>query len=150
MTLWNLKSFKYVSGIPGVAYNPFVDEEAKEAYFDYEQVVVLVLWVERIKENCMLMVQRPKLGIILEERVAKPSVRELKGQMKFDCGSWDGPLKTSLVTMWSTSKRWFNLGHDGKCHVGLRSGQDTPSAGPENNETEEQLIHGTIREKSIE
>ena len=35
--------------IPGMAYNPFVNE-AREAYFDYEQVIVLNFWVERIKE----------------------------------------------------------------------------------------------------
>ena len=99
-TLGKLKSFHYVSGIPGMAYNPSVNEEAREAYLDYEQVIVLNFWIERIKETGMLMVEQPKLGIILEERVVEPSVPELKGQVSFDCGSWDGPLKTSLVTMW--------------------------------------------------
>ena len=33
-TLGRLKSFQYVSGIPGMAYNPFVNEEAREAYLD--------------------------------------------------------------------------------------------------------------------
>ena len=61
-----------MSGIPGMAYNPFVNEEAREAYFDYEQVTVLNFWVERIKEIGMLMVEQPKLGIILEERVVEP------------------------------------------------------------------------------
>ena len=36
--------------------------------------------------------------------MVKPSVPELKGQVSFDCGSWDGPLKTSLVTMWELMK----------------------------------------------
>ena len=94
-TLGKLKSFQYVSAIPGMAYNPFVNEEAREAYFDYEQVIVLNFWVERIKETGMLMVEQSKLGIILEERVVEVS---------FDCGSWDGPLKTSLVTMWELMK----------------------------------------------
>ena len=72
----------------------------------------------------MLLVEQAKLGIILEERVIKPSVPELKGQVSFDCGSWEGRLKTSLVTMWelmmvSTSKRRFKVGHDGRCHIGL-------------------------------
>ena len=79
-TLGKLKSFQYVSGIPEVAYSPFVNEEAREAYFDYEQVIVLNFWVERIKETGMLMVEQPKLGIILEERVVEPSVPELKGK----------------------------------------------------------------------
>ena len=103
-TLGKLKSFQYVSGISRMAYNPFVYEEARDAYFDYEQVVVFDFWVERIKETGMLMVEQPKLGISLEERVVEPSVTELKGQVSFDCGSWDGPLKTSLVTMWELMK----------------------------------------------
>ena len=61
---------------------------------------MLDFWVERVKEAGMLMVEQPKLGIVLEERVVGPSVSELKGQVSFDCGSWDGPLKTSLLTMW--------------------------------------------------
>ena len=103
-TLWKLKSFHYVSGIPGVTYKSFVNEEAREAYFDYEQVVVLDFWVERIKETGMLMLEQPKLGIVLEERVVGTSVPKLKGQVSFDCGSWEGPLKTSLVTMWELKK----------------------------------------------
>ena len=61
-TLGKLKTFQYVSGIPGMAYNPFVNEEAREAYFDYEQVIVLDFWVERVKETGMLMVEQP-LGL---------------------------------------------------------------------------------------
>ena len=98
-TLGKLKSFQYVSSIPGMAYNPLMNEEAREAYFDYEQVVVLDFWVERVKETGMLMMEQPRLGIVLEEQVVETSVPELKGQVSFDCGSWDGPLKTSLVTM---------------------------------------------------
>ena len=52
----------------------------------------------------MLMVEQPKLGIILEEMVVEPSIPELKGQASFECGSWDDPLKTSLVTMWELMK----------------------------------------------
>ena len=48
----------------------------------------------------MLMVEQPKLGIVLEERVVEPSDPELKGQVNFGCGSWDSPFKTSLVSMW--------------------------------------------------
>ena len=103
-TLGKLKSCQYVSGIPGMAYNPFVDKEAREANFDYEQVMVLDFWVERVKKAGMLMVDQPKLGIILEERVVEPSIPELKGQVSFECGSWDGPLKTSLVIMWELMK----------------------------------------------
>ena len=94
-----LKSFQYVSGIAGTAYNPFVDEEAREAYFDYEQVIILDYWVERVKEISMLMVKQPKLGIL-----SPPIPSETRGQVSFECVSWDGPLKTSLVTMWELMK----------------------------------------------
>ena len=47
----------------------------------------------------MLMVEQPKLVIILEKGLVEPSVPELKGQVSFECGSWDSPLKTSFVTM---------------------------------------------------
>ena len=103
-TLAKLKSFQYVSGIPGMAYNPFVDEEAREAYFGYEHVMVLDFWVERVKETGMLMLEQLKLGISLKERVVEPSVPELKEKVRFECGSLDGPLKTSLVTMWELMK----------------------------------------------
>ena len=56
-----------------------MDEEAREAYFDYEQVIILDFWVERVKETRMLMMKQLKLGIIFEERVIEPSVPELKG-----------------------------------------------------------------------
>ena len=103
-TLGKLKSFQYVSGIPGMAYNPFADEEAREARFDYEQVMILDFWVKRVNETGMLMVEQPKLGMISEERVVEPSIPELRGQVSFECGSWDSPFKTSLVNMWELMK----------------------------------------------
>ena len=36
--------------------------------------------------------------------MVEASVPELKGQVSFECGSWDGPLTTSLVTMWELMK----------------------------------------------
>ena len=45
-----------------------------------------------------------QLGVILEERVIEPSTPQLEGQVSFECGSWDGPLKTSLLTMWELMK----------------------------------------------
>ena len=153
-TLGKMKSFQYVSGIPGMAYNPFVNEETREAYFDYEQVIVLNFWVERVKETGMLMVEQPKLGIILEEQMVEPSVPELKGQVSFDCDSWDGLLKTSLVTMWELMKPYWcphpNAGLIWDMTADITLDHDTPSAGLEDDEAKEQPIQGAIRGKSIE
>ena len=52
----------------------------------------------------MLMVEQPRLGIIFKERVVEPSIPELKGKLSFECGSLDGPLKSSLVTLWELMK----------------------------------------------
>ena len=52
----------------------------------------------------MLTVKQPKMGIFIKERVVEPWVPELKGQVSFECGSWVGPLRTSLVTMWELIK----------------------------------------------
>ena len=86
--------------------------------------------------------------------MVEPSVPQLKGQLSFDCGSWDGPLKTSLVTMWELMKTsWFPHPYAGLIW-GMTAdtlfSHDTPSDGPENNKAGEQPIHGTIRGKSIE
>ena len=35
------KSYSYVSGIIGMAYNPFINEDIRDCFFDYEQVVLL-------------------------------------------------------------------------------------------------------------
>ena len=61
-----------------------MDEQARDAYFDFEQVIILNFWAERVKEIGMLTVEQRRLGIILEKRVVEPSVRELKGQVSFE------------------------------------------------------------------
>ena len=98
-TLGKRKSFEYVSGVPGRAYNPFVNEEARDAYFDYEQAVFLNFWVERVRKMGKVTPEHLPLGVILEERVIEQSIPQLEGQVSFEFGSWDGPLKTSLATM---------------------------------------------------
>ena len=103
-TLGKQKSFQYVSGVPGMAYNPFVNEEARDSYFNFEQAIILNFWVETVRELGKITSEQLQLGIILEERVVEPSVPKLEGQVNFECGSWDSPLKTSLVTMWELMK----------------------------------------------
>ena len=42
------KSYSYVSGIIGMAYNPFINEDIRDCFFDYEQAVLLRFWMSRI------------------------------------------------------------------------------------------------------
>ena len=55
-----------------MAYNPFVNEEAREAFFDYEQVIVLDFWVERVRETDMLMVERPSWELYWKNEWSNP------------------------------------------------------------------------------
>ena len=42
------KSYSYVSGVIGIAYNPFLSEDIRDYFFDYEQAVLLRFWTSRI------------------------------------------------------------------------------------------------------
>ena len=53
-TLGKQKSLQYVSGVSGMAYNPFVNEEARDAYIDFEQAVILDFRVEKVRESGMI------------------------------------------------------------------------------------------------
>ena len=66
---------------PALAYNPFVNEEGRDAFFDFEQAIVLDFEVDRVKEVGMLTLR-------------KNQDYELKRQVCFECGSWDGSLKS--------------------------------------------------------
>ena len=48
------KSFQYVPGVQGMAYNTFVNEEARYSYFDFQQAITLDIWVERARELGMI------------------------------------------------------------------------------------------------
>ena len=87
-----------MSGVPGIAYNPFIDEEARDAYFDIEQAVDLPS-VERVEKTETLTFEQSRQGVFLEERVVEPLFPKLKRQLSFEYGSRDNPLKTSLITM---------------------------------------------------
>ena len=103
-TLGEQKSFQHVSGVPGRACNPFVIEEARNVYFDLEEALILNFWIDRVRESGMIKYEQLQLGVILEELVVEPSVPKLEGQLSFECVSWDGPPKTSLVTIWELMK----------------------------------------------
>ena len=87
-TLGKRKSFQCVSRVPGMAYNPFVNEEARVSNFDYEQAVTLNFLAERVRELGTITSKQLQLGMILEERVIEHSVPRLEGQVRFECGSW--------------------------------------------------------------
>ena len=42
------KSYSYVSGVTGILHNPFLSEDIRDCFFDYEQAVLLRFWTSRI------------------------------------------------------------------------------------------------------
>ena len=42
------KSYSSVSGIIGMAFNPFINEDTRDCFFDYEQAVLLRFWLSKI------------------------------------------------------------------------------------------------------
>ena len=61
-------SYDYVSGIVGMAYNPFINEDIHDCYFDYKQAVLLKFLPSRISAIRSIASHQVKLGLVLEEK----------------------------------------------------------------------------------
>ena len=93
------KSYSYVSGIIGIAYNPFLSEDIRDCFFDYEQAVLLRFWTSRIPTIKSANNQQTKLGVVLEEEVTAPSVPKSDKRVEFGLGFSDELLRTSLMVV---------------------------------------------------
>ena len=94
------KSYSYVSGIIGIAYNPFLSEDIRDCFFDYEQAVLLRFWTSRIVTIKSANNAQTKLGLVLEEEVTAPSVPKSDKRVEFGLGFSDELLRTSLMAVW--------------------------------------------------
>ena len=98
------KSYSYVSGIIGMAYNPFLSEDIRDCFFDYEQAVLLRFWTSRIVTTKSVNNPQAKLGLVLEEEVTAPSVPKSDKRVEFGLGFSDELLRTSLMAVWELMK----------------------------------------------
>ena len=98
------KSYSYVSGIIGIAYNPFLNEHIRGCFFDYEQAVLLRFWTPRIATIRSAANQQTRLGLVLEEKVTAPSVPESDKRVEFGLGISDELLRTSLIVVWELTR----------------------------------------------
>ena len=94
------KSYSYVSGVIGIAYNPFLSEDIRDCVFDYEQAVLLRFWTSRIETIKSATNPQTKLGLVLEEKVTAPSVPKSDKRVEFGLGFSDELLRTSLMVVW--------------------------------------------------
>ena len=89
-----------MSGVIRIAYIPFLSEDIRDYFFDYEQAVVLRFWTSRIATIRSAANPQAKLGLVLEEKVAAPSVPESDKRVEFGLGFSDELLRTSLMVVW--------------------------------------------------
>ena len=98
------KSYSYVSGITGIAYNPLLNEDIRDCFFDYEQSVLLRFWTSRIATIRSAANPQTRLGLVLEEKMTAPSVPESDKRVEFGLGFSDELPRTSLMVVWELMK----------------------------------------------
>ena len=94
------KKYSYVSGVIGIAYNPFLSEDIRDCFFDYEQAVLLRFWTSRIVTIRSATNPQTTLGLVVEEKVTAPSVPKSDKRVEFGLGFSDELLKTNLMVVW--------------------------------------------------
>ena len=99
------KSYSYVSGVIGIAYNPFLNEDIRDCFFDYEQAVLLRFWKSRIATIRSAATQRTRLGLFLERKVAAPLSPKSDKRVEFGLAFSDELLRTSLMAAWELMKQ---------------------------------------------
>ena len=98
------KSYSYVSGIVGMSYNPFINEDIRDCFFDYEQAVLLRFWTSTKATIRSAANQQTALGLVLEENVFAPSVPKSDNRVEFGLGLSDKILRTSSMVVWELIK----------------------------------------------
>ena len=62
------KSYSYVSGNIGIAYNPFLNEDIRDCFFDYKQAVLLRFWTSRSAKIRSAANQQTRPALVLGEK----------------------------------------------------------------------------------
>ena len=92
--------YQYVSGVMGMAYNPFMDSEAGGAHRNYEVAELLKFWTEKVVEIDTVERERPSLGLILEKTPEVISVPRSSKRVELKMGNGNGMLVTNLGVVW--------------------------------------------------
>ena len=92
--------YQYVSGVMGMAYNPFLDVEAGGAHRNYEVAELLKFWTEKIMEIDPVERERPSLGLILERTPEVISVPRSSKRVELKMGNGNDMLTTNLGVVW--------------------------------------------------
>ena len=91
-----------VSGVMGIAYNPFLDSEAGNACMNFEVAEFLKFWTETIIEiERERERERPSLGLLLEKMPEVISVPRTNKSVKLNIENGNDMLITNFRTVWT-------------------------------------------------
>ena len=99
-----LGEYQYVSGVMGIAYNPFLNSEAGNAYMNFEVAAFLKIWTEKIIQIDPIEKERPSLGLTLEKIPEVISVPRSNKRVELKIGNGNGMLITNLGTVWKLQR----------------------------------------------
>ena len=99
------EEYQYVSGVMGIAYNPFLDSEAGSAHRNHEVTELLKFCTEKIIEIDSVERIKPSLGLIIERMPKVISVPRSNKRVELKMGNGNGILITNLGTVWKFLRR---------------------------------------------
>ena len=83
-----------------MAYNPFLDSEARGAHRNHEVAELLKFWIEKTVEIDAVERERPSLGLILEKTPEVISVPRSSKRVELNMFNGNGMLITNLGVVW--------------------------------------------------
>ena len=92
--------YQYVSGVMGIAYNPFLNSEAASAYRNHEVAELFKFWTEKIIVIDSMEREKPSLGLLLEATPRVISVPRSSKRVELRMGNGNGMMTTNLGTVW--------------------------------------------------
>ena len=92
--------YQYASGVTGIAYNPFLDSEAGNAYMNFAVAELYKFWTEQIIEIDPTERERRSLGLLLEKMREVISMPRLNKRVDLKMINGNDMLTTNLGTVW--------------------------------------------------
>ena len=108
-----MKSYSYVSGVIGIAYNPFLNEDIRDCFFDYEQAVLLKFWMSRIASL------GGKVYCTISAKIGQPSRVWIGILTRTAENEFDGSVGTNEIIMVSESQCRFDITSDTRSAEGI-------------------------------
>ena len=104
--------YQYVSGVMGIADNPFLDSDAGSPHRNHEVTELLKFWTEKIIEIDPAEREKPSLGLILEKMPEVRSVPRSNKRVELKMGNGNGMLVTNLGVVWKLLRHsWYPHPH---------------------------------------